>query len=76
MSYDAINGPENVLQAPLTSSANMQQNSTNAKLLEKAIEDSAFYSKAAQPEVKADTTAKPAVADTAKAAPAAEKKAK
>ena len=44
-SYDAMYGPENVLQAPLTSEANRQTNKTNRELFEKAVADSAFYAK-------------------------------
>jgi len=57
MSYDAINGPENVLQAPLFSDENLQQDPTNAALREAAIADSMFF-----------VRAKAAVADSAAAA--------
>lgn len=44
-SYDAIHGPENVLQAPLFSEENRQQDATNRQLMEMAKEDSLFFVK-------------------------------
>ena len=58
MSYDAINGPENVLQAPLASSENKQENSTNAMLLEKTLADSMFYAKRQQLETLTDSASR------------------
>ena len=56
MSYDTINGPENVNQAPLFSADNRQQDSTNLRLYRNAVADSAFYTKAAPPDVDSIVT--------------------
>lgn len=70
-SYDAVHGPENVLQAPLFSEENRQQDATNRQLMEMSKEDSLFFvkkEKAAATEASDKGTAPIAKADTSKAA--------
>jgi hypothetical protein len=59
-SYDVIQGPENVVQAPLLdTTVNIQEDDVNTALYRQALKDSAFFTKRARPETAYDSASAP-----------------